>query len=155
MSFEGDLLIEKITHLDLSEYTVVASSMSVRDVIHKMRTERHNCAFVLKGGKLVGIFTDRDVLKSVVDRPEVWDGPIDAVMTHGPEVIGSDKPVGDAMNIMETSQVRNIPVQSPDGTIIGNLTHFALIRYLADHFPREVYNLPPEPDQFGEERHGG
>ena len=155
MSLEGDLLTEKITHLDLSEYTVVPSGMSVRDVIHKMRIERRNCAFVLKSGKMLGIFTDRDVLRSVVDHAEVWDGPIDDVMTHGPKVIGSEKPVGEALHMMEASQVRNIPVQSPDGTIIGNLTHFALIRYLADHFPREVYNLPPTPDQYGEERHGG
>jgi CBS domain-containing protein len=56
---------------------------------------------------------------------------------------------------MDAMHFRNAPVVNDDGKIVGNLTHFALIRYLADSFPEEVLNLPPTPDQFGEERFGG
>jgi hypothetical protein len=40
------------------------------------------------------------------------------------------------------------------GTVIGNLTHYAIVKYLADRFPESVYNLPPEPDRVTSNRDG-
>lgn len=155
MSIEHDLHIEPIAHLDLSEYTLVETGTSVRDTIAKMRSERRNCAFITHNGQLAGIFTDRDVLRRVVDRPDLWDHPIEEVMTHRPKTLRADRPTGDALRIMHELHFRNTPVLEADGSIAGNLTHFSIIRYLADHYPESVYNLPPEPDQYGEEREGG
>lgn len=155
MSLEISLLSEKVSQLDLKEFISIKSGTTVRSTIDKMRAEEHNCAFVMKDGDLVGIFTDRDVMRSVVDRPDVWDHPIDELMTHDPQWIGGDQEVGDALEMMDRLHFRNIPVKDNQGEVVGNLTHFSLIRYLGDLFPKEVYNLPPDPDQFGEERHGG
>lgn len=155
MSVEHDLHTEQVAHLDLSEYTLVESGSSVRETVAKMRAERHNCAFITKSGILTGIFTDRDVLRRVVDRPDLWDHPIEEVMTHRPKFINADQPTGDALRIMHDLHFRNTPVIEEDGTVAGNLTHFSIIRYLADHYPEAVYNLPPTPDQYAEEREGG
>lgn len=155
MTIETDLHTEPVAHLDLSEYTLVESGMSVRETVAKMRTEKHNCAFITEGGKLTGIFTDRDVLRRVVDRPDLWDHPIEEVMTHQPKTIHADQPTGDALRIMNDFHFRNAPILEEDGTLAGNLTHFAIIRYLADHFPESVLNLPPQPDQYAEAREGG
>ncbi len=155
MSIEQNLQSEPVTQLDLSEYTVVESGTSVRDTIRQMRNEKRNCAFIVKQGTLVGIFTDRDVLRRVVDHPEIWDHPIDEVMTHHPRTIRGDQPTGAGLQFMNDLHFRNTPVLDEDGNIIGNMTYFSLIRYLADHFPTEVLNLPPDPDNYGEERHGG
>ena len=38
--------------------------------------------------------------------------------------------------------------------VVGNLTHFAIIQYLAEQFPNEIYNLPPDPGKIGG-RYGG
>jgi len=155
MSVEHDLHTEQVAHLDLSEYTQIESGTTVHDTVAKMRAERHNCAFITQNGKLTGLFTDRDVLRRVVDRPDLWSHPIEEVMTHHPKTIRADQPTGDALQIMNDLHFRNTPVLEEDGTIAGNLTHFSIIRYLADHFPENVYNLPPQPDHFGEEREGG
>ncbi len=155
MTVEEMVHAERVTHLDLGEYVVVESGASVRDTVAKMRTENRNCAFITREGRLIGIFTDRDVLRSTVDRPEIWDHPVDEVMTHDPQTVSANQPAGDALRLMDELHFRNVPVLSEDGEIVGNLTHFALLRFLADHFPKEVYNLPPEPDQFSEDRYGG
>lgn len=155
MSIEHDLQAEKVTTLDLSEYTIVESGTSVRETIARMESTGHNCAFVTRNGKLTGIFTDRDVLRRVVDRPDLWDHAIDEVMTHNPHTVKASQTAGEALALMESLHFRNTPVINEAGEIVGNLTHFALIRYLADNFPEEVINLPPEPDQFGEDRYGG
>ena len=80
---------------------------------------------------------------------------IDEVMTHNPHTVSADQTAGDALQLMESLHFRNTPVVDEDGKIVGNLNHLALIRYLAERFPEEVLNLPPEPDQYGEERFGG
>ncbi len=155
MSIGHDLQEEKVSYFDLSEYTVVESGTSIQETIEQMRTNGHNCVFVLQDGKLTGIFTDRDVLRRVVDRPTIWKRPIDEVMTHNPRYVRGSQLVGDALKMMDDLHFRNAPVLDEADQVIGNLTHFALIRYLADHFPEEILNLPPTPDHFGEERHGG
>jgi CBS domain-containing protein len=155
MSIEQDLQAEKVTALDLSEFVTVESGTSIRGTVARMRARGCNCAFITRDGRLAGIFTDRDLLRSVVDRPEIWDHGIDEVMTHDPQTIHADQTAGDALKLMEAHHFRNTPVIDDRGAIVGNLTHFAVIRYLAESFPQEVLNLPPEPDVFGEERFGG
>lgn len=155
MSIEQDLHAESVTTLDLSEYTLVESGTSVRDTIQKMEQAGVNCAFITRRGSLTGIFTDRDVVRRIVDRPDLWLHAIDEVMTHNPHTVSANQTAGDALQLMESLRFRNTPVVNDEGEIVGNLTHFAMIRYLADHFPEEVLNLPPDPDQYGEERFGG
>ncbi len=155
MSIAEDLLEEKVTMLDLTEFTQVESGTSVLQTLEKMKAEKNNCVFVTRGAKLAGILTDRDVLRRVVDRPDLWERPVDEVMTHQPRAIQASQTAGEALRMMNEMHFRNTPVLNADGEIVGNLTFIGLIRYLADHFPEEVINLPPEPDQFGEERYGG
>jgi len=155
MSAELELLAEKVAHLDLTSYVQVEAGTSVRDAINQMRNAGHNCALIVADGKLTGIFTDRDVLRKVVDHPEVWRRPVDEVMTRDPRTVDDQQPAADALKMMDDLNFRNIPVVAANGALRGNLTHFSLIHYLADLYPEEVYNLPPEPDQFGDTREGG
>jgi len=154
-SVEQVLHNELLSNLDLSAYTQVPSGTSVRETVQKMRVEGHNCAFITRGDSLIGIFTDRDVLREVADRPQIWEHAIDELMTHNPQTVKINQTTGDALRLMDELHFRNVPVLTPNGKIAGNLTFFALIRYLADLYPEQVYNLPPTPDHFGQERHGG
>lgn len=155
MSTNLELLAEKVVHLDLTSFVEVLSGTSVRDTINQMRNSGNNCALIVSNGRLVGIFTDRDVLRNVVDHPDVWGAPVDEVMTRDPYIIDDQQPAAEALKLMDEKGFRNVPVVTKTGRIVGNLTHFSLIRYLADLYPTEVYNLPPEPGRFGDTREGG
>lgn len=154
MNVEADLKQEKIRHLDLNEFTAVESGTAVRLVIDKLRQERRNCALVMKDGALIGIFTDRDVLRKVVTHPESWDEPIDEVMTPNPTIVEPDCPADEALAVMGEGYIRNVPVVDADGKIHGNVSYYAFIKFLADRFPQEVYNLPPD-ERIHENRYGG
>jgi hypothetical protein len=41
------------------------------------------------------------------------------------------------------------------GKVVGNMTHQAIINYLAARYPIEILNLPPRPDQIPEQVEGG
>ena len=154
MTLESNLQQEKVKHLDLSNFTKVESGTSVRDTIAAMRQQAHHCAIIMAGDSLIGIFTDRDILRKVVDAPETWDQPIDQVMTPTPITVNSNDPADAALALMDAKHFRNVPVLNKKGQVIGNLTHHAIIKYLADRFPESVYNLPPNPDQVTRRRDG-
>ena len=75
-------------------------------------------------------------------------------MTRNPETISGDASLLDAIQILNEKPYRYLPVLNKEGHIIGTLTHFAVLKYISDHFPEDVYNLPPEPNRFAQSRDG-
>ncbi len=146
---------EPITSLDLSYYITVSTDTPVRDVVEALRQSKRNCALVLQDGRLVGIFTDRDVLRKVVDSPEIWDRPIETVMTPNPQALDEEATAAEALSLMERLHVRNVPVVRSNGEVVGNFTPYAIVRFLADTFPVTIYNRPPDPKRVARRQYGG
>jgi predicted transcriptional regulator len=155
MSLEAELREEKVSHLDLSGFSQASSGTTVRSALAKLRTERHNICLVTKDGRLQGIFTDRDVLRRVVGVAGVLDGPIDNVMTADPITIHPNAPALTALRLMDENHFRNLPVVDDKGAIVGNMTHQAIIAYLAARYPVEVLNRPLQADRFPRKAEGG
>ncbi len=154
MSLEKNLQRERVVHLDLNQFAAVETGTSVKTTIERMRAGRHHCAIVMDNGQLIGIFTDRDILRKVVTLPETWERPVDEVMTATPITVNSNDAADKALALMDEKHFRNVPVLDANGAITGNLTHYAIIKYLADNFPESVYNLPPDPDHITRRRSG-
>ena len=154
MGIASDLQDAIISHLDLSDFVIVQTNTSVAAALRSMREERVSAALVKGDGKLVGIFTERDVLTKVADQAATWKQPIDTVMTPSPQTISPDEPVSSALGLMNEGGYRNMPVLYADGNILGNLSHPAIIQFLTDRFPREIYNLPPDPNIIPQNREG-
>ena len=155
MSIETDLQEECIGHLDLSGYASVRTGTVISEVLDIMRNQRVSAVLVEdESGKLAGIFTQRDVLNKVVDAPATWSEPVDTAMTTAPEALGRDEPVGHALRLMNAGHYRNVPVLTEDGSVAGNLSQHAIIQFLTDRFPPEIYNLPPDPEIIARTREG-
>lgn len=155
MSLKEVLETEQVRHLDLSRYCRIESGTSVREALGAMRTERAPAALVTQGDALVGIFTERDVMRRVVDAPETLDGPVDAVMTNKVITVLPDTSAADALWLMDDHHFRNLPVVDRQGRIVGDMTHAAIIGYLAQRYPVEVLNRPPRPEQYPRKPEGG
>ena len=134
---------------------LVTSGTTVRDAVAKMCDERVNVCLITSDGRLVGILSERDVLHKISDAPQLWDEPVDVVMTPDPITIGLDASVADALWLMNEKNIRSLPAVRKSGEIAGNMTYRALIDYLAARYPIEVLNLPPRPDQVAENVDGG
>jgi len=155
-SVESQLLTEPISQLDLSDYCIVTADTSVRDTVERMREMHQHCAIVIgKGTHIVGILTDRDVLQRIVTHPETWDQPVETVMTPEPDTIRRGATTGEALRMMEDGHYRNVPVVNEKGVIRGNVTYYAILKFLTDHFAQTVYNLPPDPTNYADDREGG
>lgn len=145
---------EPVSRLDISNYCTVPVTASVSDAMTEMRNSRCSCALIIDQSRLVGIFTDRDVLRKVVDRPETWSQPVSQFMTSTPQTIGEEAVTAQALELMDEGRFRNVPVVNDSGQVVGNINHFAILKLLADSFPSDVYNRPPDSSQFARRRHG-
>lgn len=106
-----------------------------------MNRNRVGSVVVMEGDRLVGIFTERDVLRRVVGagldpkRALVTD-----VMSAGVLTIAPDTTVEQTMKIFTEKRCRHLPVIVDDrlgGTIsIGDVT-----RWMADHHRAEAEHL--------------
>ncbi len=155
MTLKQELQAEKVSHMDLTAYSHIKSGATVGETVAKMRQWRTNVCLITADSKLVGIFTDRDVLQKVAPNPDVLQKPIDELMTRNPIVIAPGASAAEALSMMDSNHFRNLPAVNEDGRIVGNMTHQAIINYLADRYPVQVQNQPPRPDHFPSQQEGG
>ena len=55
---------------------------------------------------------------------------------------------------MEQGGYRHLPVVDEANRPVGILSVRRIVHYLVEHFPSTVYNLPPDPRTFPQEREG-
>lgn len=132
MAISDSLAAIRATDADLSRYVAVDPTESVSATVQAMRETGYSSACVVDSGKLVGIFTQRDVLMRVLGRPRVCDLPIAEEMTTSPRTIRSDQSVADGLAIMREWWVRSIPVIEGDDELIGALSWYTVMRTIAD-----------------------
>ena len=80
--------------------------------------------------------------------------PVDEFMTSKPQSIGSDRSIAEALDLIIEGGYRHLPVVEND-KVVGVLTSLGIVKYIAELFPTEVYNLPPRPDQVMHQAEGG
>ncbi len=121
---------DDLSQLD-QEFLGVAPDAPVSEVIKQMKQARLGCALVLEDGKLVGIFTERDLLNELTGKDA--HSPTTAVkelMSANPEVLRETDSVATALNKMSMGRYRHIPVQKADGTYcVTSIKH--VLKYLA------------------------
>ncbi|MCB1128853.1 MAG: KpsF/GutQ family sugar-phosphate isomerase, partial [Verrucomicrobiae bacterium] len=77
---------------------VIAQDATVRDALLLMtRAKAGSVAIVGPGGRLAGIFTDGDLRRLIVSRPEALARPLAEVMTVSPRALRADALVRDAV----------------------------------------------------------
>src|SRR5260370_7627323 len=119
-----------------------------------MKQNRIGALLVVDGGRLAGIFTERDALFRVVaEGRDPSATRISEVMTRNPRTIEADRPFGHALHLMYEGGFRHVPVVE-DTRPIGMVSARDALRpdlqqFIPDlptrtHIP-EIPRLPPLP----------
>lgn len=116
MSTVQDILNSKGSFVHAIEPTA-----TVLEAIHKMNQHKLGALVVKVGdGHIVGIFTERDVLRRVIGQGrEPSTTLVEEVMTSDVICCRPDTPVEDASAIMKNKRIRHLPVCDEDGTVRG------------------------------------
>ena len=154
MSSKTKALTETLAGVPHIEAIIVEKSAPIDAVISLMRQKDVSCVMTCENKKPNGIFTERDFLMKVVSDSNALKRPIFDFMTPNPHWMRLSQSVGDAVELMNQSSLRHLPILDEKGTLAFVVTVDGLIRYLADHFPAAVMNRPPELHKIASEMDG-
>jgi CBS domain-containing protein len=114
-----------------SKLVSVVPSTSVADAVRAMNNENIGAVLVLDGQKLVGIFTERDVMVRVVGaKRDPATTPVSEVMTTAVRSVELTSRANDALRLMSDRHHRHLPVLE-NGQVrglvsIGDLTRWVI-----------------------------
>jgi CBS domain-containing protein len=107
----------------------VGPDTSVTECVRLMSAEKIGALIVLDGGRLIGMFTERDALNKVLAAGlDPGSTKVAEVMTKNPISIPPTTTVGDAMELITTRRFRHLPIVD-NGKVLavissGDLTHW-------------------------------
>jgi CBS domain-containing protein len=141
----GALLNDKVAVLGPAEPVCLRESATVQEAVERMLAHRQAGVLVVDAdGRLIGIFTERDVLTRVVGQArDARRTALGEVMTRDPEALRPGDRVAYAVHSMSVAGYRTVPLVDVAGRPLGVVTVSDVIRWLAGLFPEAVLNLPP------------
>jgi CBS domain-containing protein len=154
MDLAKTLKVESISRLHPTAPLHLSPGQTVAEAIHLMRQERVGCVLVCEGERLVGIMTERDLMRRVLAAGKPLTSTVAECMTPDPVVVHRKEPIGAAVRRMEEGGYRHLPVVDEIGRPVGVLSVKRIVHYLLEHFPGTIYNLPPDPAVVQQEREG-
>lgn len=129
--------MEHTAELLVRDLVTVHPGQSVRDVARLMKAKHVGCVIVTEGGKVAGIFSERDLVNRVVAGDLDPDSThVSQVMTREPVVVDVRKPLEDVFAVLARRRFRHVPIvdgERPVGMV--SLSDFAAVL-------REVFGEP-------------
>jgi len=111
-----------LNQLDRDDPICVAPDTPALEVTRLMKDSNSGCALVVDGKKLVGIFTEHDVLLRMTKDTtnlrlaNAEEIPIKELMSPNPETLDEEDSVAEALNKMSLGRYRHIPFRKSDGS---------------------------------------
>ncbi len=101
------------------DLVVVRPEATVQQAATGMFASRTGSALVMEGDRLVGIFTERDIVKALSGTSDAGrSSVIRERMTADPQVIGPEATIGEALDRMFEGGFRHLPVVD-GGRVVG------------------------------------
>lgn len=152
MDIARNLKVESVSRLNPTPPWQVSPEQSVAEAVQLMREKSVGCVLVCLDRKVIGIFTERDLMRRVMAQGKPLSSPVCESMTPNPVTVHPKDSIATAIRRMEEGGYRHLPVVVDDRPV-GILSVKRIVHYLVEHFPATVYNLPP-PLQLPPRREG-
>lgn len=124
-----------------SKIFAIEASATVLDAVKMMNNHTIGSLIILDKGKLIGIFTERDVLRRVVvPGIDANTTLVSQVMSPEVDTFSPDTSVTDALAHMNKYRHRHVPVMNGD-EILGLISIGDITRWLSRHAQNEAQTL--------------
>jgi CBS domain-containing protein len=123
----------------------VEKGATVMDAVRAMVERNVGATVVLDGIRLVGVFTERDVVTRVVLRrldPETT--PVAEVMTTKVLTVREDADRSSVLRLMSDHHIRHLPVVDAEGGVVMMLSMRHLLRAEVNDLEQTVWELVAE-----------
>lgn len=149
-----NLRIDSVSRLRPTPPHLVEDREPVSAAVEVLRREKVGCVLVTRLGRLVGLFTERDLLARVLAPGLPLSVPMAECLTPDPVSVSPKDSVQTAIRRMEKGGYRHLPVVDEHDRPVGVLSARRVVHYLVEHFPALVYNHPPDPHRYPDSPEG-
>ena len=149
-----NLKVESVERLRPTPPRRIEVERTIADAIDIMRNQRVGCLLVTEEGSLVGIFTERDLLRRVLAVGKPLSDPLSEVMTENPVTVQPGDSISTAISRMQQGSYRHLPVVDEMNHPVGILSAKRIVHYLVEYFPSTIYNQSPDPQRYPDSPEG-
>ena len=135
---EHTIVPHAIHEQDMATFPPTAT---IREVVDTMAKRRFGAVPITENDRLIGIFSERDLLVRVVaERKDPETTPVSEVMTANPDTVRSSDSVLHALELMNQHGYRHLPVV--DGTqLVGIVSIRDLYRSVKEQMDNDILML--------------
>jgi CBS domain-containing protein len=133
---EKSIAEDPVTNIRHQPFVAVSPDISATDAVNKLAAEHVSCLLVEEDERLVGVFTDREVLHKIALADNAADIKLRDVMTADPVYVYEDDPIAAALCVMAASGYRHVPVVNGEEKITGIISPQRVTNYLTSKFQK-------------------
>jgi len=108
----------RVAEIMQTELVAVEPATTVRHAALVMTEHEVGACLVMQGPRLVGIFTERDLLRAFAEGTDVRERSVAQLMTRDVAVAPPDADVAWAADTMKRLHARHLPI-AEDGNVVG------------------------------------
>jgi CBS domain-containing protein len=120
----------KVRELPPGDLLSVEPETTIGEVARQMRKGDSDSVAVMSEGRLVGIITERDLVRAIADGVDPQQARADVVMTADPATVDADEDVAVVAVKMMRLGVRHLPVVNKAGKPVGLVSARNLVAIL-------------------------
>lgn len=144
MEVSRNIKVDSISRLGFSPPHTLNANATVLRAVELLRQHQVGCVLITHNTKLVGLFTERDLLTRVLAIGLPLTTPIRECMTSTLVTVKPKDTVRQAIQKMEAGGYRHLPVIDEHHHPVGILSAKRILAYLVEHFAPTVFNQPPD-----------
>ncbi len=122
-----------LSEVRTSKPSTVAADATVAQAVAAVAADANGAAVVVEGHRVIGIFTERDVLKKVAGKPAVLSEPVTKYMTPDPVLLREDDTMATALHKMGSGNFRHIPL-ARDGQLVAMVSARDILNWLLTRY---------------------
>ena len=125
-----DMIVYRVRDAMDRNVIILDEGKTCMDAIKAMMEKKVWSVVVSRNGLPVGVVTERDIIRRVISKGrDVNRVRLGDIMSTPLVTIGPDEPIGRAMELMVTKEIRRIYVVE-EGRIIGRITQTEAFRHI-------------------------
>jgi predicted transcriptional regulator len=152
---KGTFETDPISALGLPPLVSVTTHATVGQALSAVQKHGQGYVLICEDGRPRGIMSQREVLMKIVARDVKYDSNVMDFSSRIPVTLMSNERISRAIKLMISEGVDIIPIVDTAGKATAVVRTIDVIHFLAQAFPEQLLNLPPQPHQTLPKPEGG
>ncbi|HIJ78158.1 MAG: CBS domain-containing protein [Desulfobulbaceae bacterium] len=148
LTYESFVDMKRVSQVMTHGVCTVSRDVGVRQVLVEMADKAISCIVVVDGSQPVGIITERDVSRLLIDYPDadLSHLPVVDFMSPSVQAVARDTVLPVAIDIMKRYHLRRLVVIDDEGGIEGVVTQSDIIKGLEGKYIQALNDIIKEKD---------